>query len=843
MVLLKNVGKGCSNIGLLQLEEHNMKAYTEVKELLKRDGRAAVVQATGTGKSKVIIRTIQDYRNVDKILLAPSADIIEQFIESEGWSDNRIKTITYARLNRIFDYKGITEDDIREYLGNLKLIVADELHRTGAEHWGESFRKLIDMYPDADILGATATPVRLLDNNRDMVEELFGGNYAGRLNLLQAIEMGILPKPVYISSLYSVKSEISKREKRARGLKYGYKQEFKNRLDNIRLEWESNLSVDKIINKHMRDMIKDNKGIKVIVFCTDVRSLDIFKDEVMQWFKLAFPNIPIEIFKYHIKEYGHREQYLKFKESPVEGSIKILMAIDKLNEGVHMDDVGAIIMLRKTTSNIVYYQQLGRVLSIGGSDKPVIIDLVNNCNEVGFSLAFWKKVKSRESVRDKNKKEYKKRNIEIYDYTKDVSDLLEKIDKRIDNVPHIMLEKVLKAVENGEDINNLTDENLQRFVRYYLYNRGSELAGKEFRAIAMKLEQIGAVASGSERWEDYEDAIILKYYTEEGRWVQKRLSNRTIPAIHARAIALGITINREWAEEEDEILLKYYPYEGKRVGNRLKGRTELAIAARAGRLGIRVEDLSRKRIEKEWSDYDDNILKRHYAKDKFNISDKLKEYRTQQEILNRAIELGIHKIKNKWTYEEDNIIMEYYPTEGSLVGRRLKNRTKSAVQNRARVLGVKIGNVSNWTGKEDEILRKYYGEEGIDVVKRLGGRTRESVVGRVRKLGLYTNKYMSSITKEWSEDEDEILRSFYPLEGIKVAKRIDGRDRKQVKARIRKLGLIRMVSWSKQEDNLLIKYYPVEGSGVIDRFNGRTIHSIKSRAKKLGLKYTGIKPK
>ena len=60
-------------------------------------------------------------------------------------------------------------------------IICDEFHRAGSQKWGNSVRKLLAMYPDAGVLGLSATNVRYLDHQRDMAEELFDGHIASEL--------------------------------------------------------------------------------------------------------------------------------------------------------------------------------------------------------------------------------------------------------------------------------------------------------------------------------------------------------------------------------------------------------------------------------------------------------------------------------------------------------------------------------------------------------------------------------------------------------------------------------------------------------------------------------------
>ena len=48
-----------------------------------------------------------------------------------------------------------------------------------------------------------STNVRYLDNRRDMAQELFEGHIASYMTLGEAVVRGILPAPVYVSSVYS----------------------------------------------------------------------------------------------------------------------------------------------------------------------------------------------------------------------------------------------------------------------------------------------------------------------------------------------------------------------------------------------------------------------------------------------------------------------------------------------------------------------------------------------------------------------------------------------------------------------------------------------------------------
>ena len=91
--------------------------------------------------------------------------------------------------------------------------------------------------------------------------------------------------------------------------------------------------------------------------------------------------------------------------------------------------------------------------------------------------------------------------------------------------------------------------------------------------------------------------------------------------------------------------------------------------------------------------------------------------------------------------------------------------------------------------------------------------------------------------REWSEEENEILREWYPIEGTKVADRLEGRTRGATQAQAKRLGLKSFNVWTEEENETLRKYYLIEGIKVIDRLEGRTKYATKKQVRKLGLKY------
>lgn len=84
-----------------------------------------------------------------------------------------------------------------------------------------------------------------------------------------------------------------------------------------------------------------------------------------------------------------------------------------------------------------------------------------------------------------------------------------------------------------------------------------------------------------------------------------------------------------------------------------------------------------------------------------------------------------------------------------------------------------------WSVEEDEIIRKFYPSEGLETCSRLSNRTKNSVRDRACFLGIARSNYY------WKKEEDDILRKYHPKEGTTVCSRLPGRTRNAIKARLR----------------------------------------------------------
>ena len=231
----------------LRLFEHNEKAYRAAIRMMEQYGKAAIVHPTGTGKSYIAFKLIEDNPEKVVIWLSPSEYIFKTQLESLKRNDpefplENVHFYTYAKL------MCCTQAQLGEIAAQKPAyIILDEFHRAGAECWGESTVALLKLCPDAKLLGLTATNIRYLDNNRDMAEELFDNRVASDMTLGEAVVRGILPAPKYVTTVYQYQKALAKYQARVDNLRtQGIQDVNQKYLDALRRALEQADGLDRV---------------------------------------------------------------------------------------------------------------------------------------------------------------------------------------------------------------------------------------------------------------------------------------------------------------------------------------------------------------------------------------------------------------------------------------------------------------------------------------------------------------------------------------------------------------------------------------------------------------------
>lgn len=595
------------------LLEHNKSVYSNLENTISHNNKAIIISATGTGKSYLILEYAESH-NLNTLVVVPKRSI---GYEWENLS-KLFKSITYHSFVKKIDFS------------DYDLVVFDEVHHAGATTWQGPVSNFVTK-AKIPVIGLTADPKRYSDGARDMAAELFKDCIVEGYNLADAITDNILPKITYVSAMWSVDSIKNK---------YKDKEIPAPLLGKFNYSIENRKPVEEIIKDHMP--VSTRKGI---IF---VDTISAAKD-AEAWFSKLYPEMPLWCIHARQSQNLNIEYHEEFKNAKT----GYMISIDMYNEGLHAPGVNTIIMLRRTKSPSVFYQQIGRALQVGNADDPIVFDCVCNSkmltittvdrgarNQIGTVQSVFGKISEQ---------------VVLYDYTKDIFDLIEQIDNQLDTM-----------------------------------------------------------------WSENEINILKEYYPTEGIEVAKRLPDRKVSAIIAKASKLGIlSETQKWTNEEEKILKKYYELEGGAVSERLPGRSFAACKAKAEKMGMYYNP-------NKWTDEDLEILKKYYPIEGIEVLKRLPG-RTKTSVMVKANLLKLRKKSSDWTKEEDDIIKKYYPDEGIEVLKRLPGRTRSAVKNRAVTLKVKKRSSSVWTDKEIEILKKYYPDEGLNVAKRLPGRTAKAI--------------------------------------------------------------------------------------------------------------------
>ncbi len=352
----------------IRLFEHNQTAYDAVLSMLSEKKKAAVIHPTGTGKSFIGFKLCEDFPDSIVCWLSPSEYIFNTQIEnlrkaSGGYAPENIKFFTYAKL------MNMTEAELSEIKPDY--VIFDEFHRCGAEFWGMGVDNLLNMYSYVPIVGFSATAIRYLDNARDMSDELFDGNVASEITLGEAIVRGILNPPKYVLSVFSFADDLANYQRRVRNSRNKFiRDEGEKYLEALRHALEKADGLEEIFKKHIED-----KTGKYIVFCSNFEHLNEMVRVSKEWFK-TIDDAP-HVYIAYSNNAETSKAFSNFKKDNSD-HMKLLYCIDMLNEGVHVDDISGVILLRPTVSPIIYKQQIGRALATGKKNSAVIFDIVMN---------------------------------------------------------------------------------------------------------------------------------------------------------------------------------------------------------------------------------------------------------------------------------------------------------------------------------------------------------------------------------------------------------------------------------------------------------------------------------
>lgn len=482
---------------------HNEEAYQKLIEGLKDKQFVSINHATGTGKSFIMLKYLLNNRDKRILYLAPNYAILDQLV-NEHIEELGLDKKAFEKLDMMI-YSSLLRKNVKEMADNYDIVILDEYHRCGAEQWGEKIDELIgtirDKGMDTKVIGTTATEIRYLDNKKNMNEILFDGNCVSRLSLSEAMIREILPVPVYVNASYELMSKLTIVENRIKrsNLSDRVKEAIYSQIYKVQREIEDTMKSEKGI----REFVQENG--KYIVFSSKIDNF--YKDQLTIESILGHVDNVYMVSSDESRKNNLR--YLReFRNAP-SNETTVLYSVNLLNEGVHVKDVDAVFMLRTTSSPIIYFQQLGRLLSYSKrKDRVVVFDLVNNYQKHDAIYQVYTEVASRAreliTSDPDNRERYERilNNFKIVDYSSKICQKIDELDKKYSpyNIAMLTLDETIELLEESIDFKDvdvyLGYLNLFRYQKYAtieMYDRVSKL----------DIEKPGVFASSREEFIKY----------------------------------------------------------------------------------------------------------------------------------------------------------------------------------------------------------------------------------------------------------------------------------------------------------------------------------------------------
>lgn len=364
---------------VLNLYEHNEETSNKVFDAFNKDEkRVAIVQATGTGKSYVALNLLLKYKDKKALYIVPSNAIIEHLKEIISKNNLSIeKDFPNLEFRTYQSLINLSREELSKL--DIDLLVTDELHHLGAPVWGKRITDIVETHHDMLLFGMTAYTVRdrATAYERDMTnpetDELFSGKVVSYYDLCDAMIDGVLPKPIYKAAYINLESFAEELEKYLNNPKLSKKDylECKKLIEDAKRQITKASGIKEMVRKN----IKPNG--KYIYFCPylseeNKNDIDTIMNEVREWFS----DYDIEFYKTTSKdkEQGKQNRDAFYNDLDLDGNstkhrLRIMFAINQYNEGVHAPGVDGVILGRSTSSDIVFFEQIGRALSVKENTK------------------------------------------------------------------------------------------------------------------------------------------------------------------------------------------------------------------------------------------------------------------------------------------------------------------------------------------------------------------------------------------------------------------------------------------------------------------------------------------
>ena len=352
---------------------YQMETITRVCERFSdKHRKALIVQATGTGKTRVSIALAKRLLDAGwakrvlflcdrKELRKQAGNAFTEFTKEPVHIVGKSAKNTAASA-RVFiaTYPGMLRIMNKYDVGYFDLIVADESHRSIYNIYGDIFK-----YFDALEVGLTATPVEMVSRSTC---DLFGCDYklpTANYPLEDAIEQGnLVPYKIVSYTTQFLREGIKKdnltdeqiAQLEEQGIDPNELDFYAKQIDEAIKNKDTNrLILRNLMEKGLRDKDGQLPG-KTIVFARNIAHAEL----MAQLFSELYPQHGANFCRVIHSKYERAEELIDDFKSSDENSMRIAVSVDMLDTGIDVPECVNLVFAKPIKSKVKFWQMIGR---------------------------------------------------------------------------------------------------------------------------------------------------------------------------------------------------------------------------------------------------------------------------------------------------------------------------------------------------------------------------------------------------------------------------------------------------------------------------------------------------
>lgn len=339
------------------LREYQQRLVDEARQAFRRNRRVLMQAPTGAGKTVMFSYLAQSAvaRGTRTCILVHRRELLSQASAKLAAFDVEHGIIDAQNRGVFRGQIAVASIDtlarrLEHYQGAFDLLIPDEAHHAVSPTWA----RVLGTYPEAKILGVTATPERLDGRGLgEQFDEMIVGPSSRDLINLGHLADYIAYAPAHGPDLSGVHTEMG---------------DFSIR------ELAERMTSAKLIGDVVEHYRRYAHGLPFVAFCVNVHHANVVAD---QFLDAGYRVLPID---------GSlaKDERDRLLAGLADGSLDGLTSCNLISEGLDIPGISCAILLRPTQSLALYLQQPGRALrpKPDGS-KAIILDHAGNMERHG----------------------------------------------------------------------------------------------------------------------------------------------------------------------------------------------------------------------------------------------------------------------------------------------------------------------------------------------------------------------------------------------------------------------------------------------------------------------------